>query len=99
MVNELRERIETAYNDMQQVCDLQFLPGIIILSYFFQEPYRLHAVIVHEGEASAGHYWAYIADYATLNDDGIPLAWRKYNDKSVCFEFNPGNIINVCAIR
>ena len=23
-------------------------------------PYRLHAVLVHQGEASGGHYWAYI---------------------------------------
>ena len=26
---------------------------------------------------------ACIADYATLNDDGVPIAWRKYNDKTV----------------
>ena len=23
-------------------------------------PYRLHAVLVHQGEASGGHYWAYV---------------------------------------
>uniref|UniRef100_A0A915AFQ9 USP domain-containing protein n=2 Tax=Parascaris TaxID=6254 RepID=A0A915AFQ9_PARUN len=47
------------------------------------EGYRLHSVIIHEGEANVGHYWAYIADYSTLDDEGSPTAWRKFNDKSV----------------
>ena len=38
-----------------------------------QAPYRLHAVLVHEGQASAGHYWAYIYDHANRR-------WMKYND-------------------
>ncbi|XP_069750937.1 ubiquitin carboxyl-terminal hydrolase 28 isoform X6 [Narcine bancroftii] len=41
-----------------------------------QVPYQLHAVLVHEGQASAGHYWAYIYDH-TKN------IWLKYNDVSV----------------
>ncbi|NXP50392.1 UBP28 hydrolase, partial [Heliornis fulica] len=41
-----------------------------------QVPYRLHAVLVHEGQANAGHYWAYIYDQ-TRN------SWLKYNDISV----------------
>uniref|UniRef100_A0A914RX90 ubiquitinyl hydrolase 1 n=1 Tax=Parascaris equorum TaxID=6256 RepID=A0A914RX90_PAREQ len=49
----------------------------------YQEGYRLHSVIIHEGEANVGHYWAYIADYSTLDDEGSPTAWRKFNDKSV----------------
>lgn len=36
-------------------------------------PYRLHAVLVHEGQASAGHYWAYIYDHSNQ-------CWMKYND-------------------
>lgn len=39
-------------------------------------PYRLHAVLVHEGQASAGHYWAYIYDHANQR-------WMKYNDVSI----------------
>uniref|UniRef100_A0A8C5A8R0 Ubiquitin specific peptidase 28 n=1 Tax=Gadus morhua TaxID=8049 RepID=A0A8C5A8R0_GADMO len=39
-------------------------------------PYRLHAVLVHEGQASAGHYWAYIYDHANKR-------WMKYNDIAV----------------
>ncbi|KAM7137859.1 ubiquitin carboxyl-terminal hydrolase 28 isoform 5-T5 [Macrochelys suwanniensis] len=41
-----------------------------------QVPYRLHAVLVHEGQANAGHYWAYIYDQPRKN-------WLKYNDISV----------------
>ncbi|KAG8008466.1 Ubiquitin carboxyl-terminal hydrolase 28, partial [Nibea albiflora] len=39
-------------------------------------PYRLHAVLVHEGQASAGHYWAYIYDHANQR-------WMKYNDINI----------------
>lgn len=42
----------------------------------FQVPYRLHAVLVHEGQANAGHYWAYIYD-------PHQRCWMKYNDISV----------------
>ncbi|XP_040390214.1 ubiquitin carboxyl-terminal hydrolase 28 isoform X6 [Cygnus olor] len=41
-----------------------------------QVPYRLHAVLVHEGQANAGHYWAYIYDQPRKR-------WLKYNDISV----------------
>lgn len=41
-----------------------------------QVPYRLHAVLVHEGQANAGHYWAYIYDPHHRR-------WMKYNDISV----------------
>uniref|UniRef100_A0A8D0H5D8 Ubiquitin carboxyl-terminal hydrolase 25 n=1 Tax=Sphenodon punctatus TaxID=8508 RepID=A0A8D0H5D8_SPHPU len=41
-----------------------------------QVPYRLHAVLVHEGQANAGHYWAYIYDHHQRR-------WMKYNDISV----------------
>lgn len=41
-----------------------------------QVPYRLHAVLVHEGQANAGHYWAYIYDPHMRR-------WMKYNDVSV----------------
>ncbi|EQB78220.1 hypothetical protein CB1_000706032 [Camelus ferus] len=39
-------------------------------------PYRLHAVLVHEGQANAGHYWAYIFDHRENR-------WMKYNDIAV----------------
>lgn len=39
-------------------------------------PYRLHAVLVHEGQASGGHYWAYI-------QDPNQQRWCKFNDITV----------------
>ncbi|KAM5140331.1 ubiquitin carboxyl-terminal hydrolase 28 [Mantella aurantiaca] len=41
-----------------------------------QVSYRLHAVLVHEGQANAGHYWAYIYSHTRK-------CWVKYNDISV----------------
>lgn len=38
--------------------------------------YELYAVLVHEGEAAGGHYWAYIRP--NLSD-----IWLKFNDISV----------------
>lgn len=42
----------------------------------FQVPYHLHAVLVHEGQANAGHYWAYIYSLPQKT-------WLKYNDIAV----------------
>ncbi|XP_061449269.1 ubiquitin carboxyl-terminal hydrolase 28 isoform X4 [Rhineura floridana] len=41
-----------------------------------QVPFHLHAVLVHEGQANAGHYWAYIYNQPRKS-------WLKYNDISV----------------
>ncbi|ETE72605.1 Ubiquitin carboxyl-terminal hydrolase 28, partial [Ophiophagus hannah] len=41
-----------------------------------QVPYHLHAVLVHEGQANAGHYWAYIYSLPQRT-------WLKYNDIAV----------------
>lgn len=38
-----------------------------------QKPYHLHAVLVHEGQAASGHYWAYIYDVERSQ-------WLKFND-------------------
>ncbi|XP_016897136.1 ubiquitin carboxyl-terminal hydrolase 28 isoform X4 [Cynoglossus semilaevis] len=56
-IDRLTQRLESIYED-NSLC---------------QVPYRLHAVLVHEGQASAGHYWAYIYDHANQR-------WMKYND-------------------
>ena len=53
-----------------------------IVLCLFQFPYHLHAVLVHEGQAVSGHYWAYIFD-TTRNK------WLKFNDITVsesCWE-------------
>lgn len=41
-----------------------------------QNPYKLHAVMVHEGDANQGHYWAYV--YHTGR-----TVWLKFNDNTV----------------
>ncbi|EEP80641.1 predicted protein [Uncinocarpus reesii 1704] len=38
--------------------------------------YRLYAVFIHRGSASAGHYWIYIFDFERK-------IWREYNDEQV----------------
>ncbi|KAL1602675.1 ubiquitin-specific protease ubp2 [Paraconiothyrium brasiliense] len=42
-------------------------------------PYRLHAIFMHAGSSSGGHYWIYIYDFQ--HD-----IWRKYNDETVTLE-------------
>ncbi|KAL8592865.1 hypothetical protein ACOMHN_050693 [Nucella lapillus] len=39
-------------------------------------PYHLHAVLVHEGQAASGHYWAFVYDHARA-------CWLKFNDVTV----------------
>ncbi|KAJ1923285.1 ubiquitin-specific protease ubp2 [Tieghemiomyces parasiticus] len=39
-------------------------------------PYRAHAVFMHRGEASYGHYWVYLRDHAQSR-------WLKFNDAVV----------------
>lgn len=50
--------------------------GLRNMSSALQVPYRLHAVLVHEGQANAGHYWAYVYNQPRQ-------VWLKYNDISV----------------
>nr|XP_046266749.1 ubiquitin carboxyl-terminal hydrolase 28 isoform X2 [Scatophagus argus] len=66
-INELKASIERL---------TQTLEGMYSDNSLCQVPYRLHAVLVHEGQASAGHYWAYIYDHANQR-------WMKYNDISI----------------
>ncbi|KAF0295561.1 Ubiquitin carboxyl-terminal hydrolase 25 [Amphibalanus amphitrite] len=41
-----------------------------------QVPYRLHSVLVHEGQAGSGHYWAYVFHPRRR-------VWLKFNDNTV----------------
>ncbi|OPJ68310.1 ubiquitin carboxyl-terminal hydrolase 28 isoform C [Patagioenas fasciata monilis] len=66
-VQELKESIaRTSVAVEQMYCD----------PLLQQVPYGLHAVLVHEGQANAGHYWAYVYDRRRR-------AWLKYNDVAV----------------
>ncbi|NXS56162.1 UBP28 hydrolase, partial [Brachypteracias leptosomus] len=66
-VQDLKESIAQINLSIEQMyCD----------SLLQQVPYRLHAVLVHQGQANAGHYWAFIYDQPRKR-------WLKYNDISV----------------
>uniref|UniRef100_A0A8C5MUD2 ubiquitinyl hydrolase 1 n=1 Tax=Leptobrachium leishanense TaxID=445787 RepID=A0A8C5MUD2_9ANUR len=73
-----RTEVETDTRDLQE--SIGRIHRTIELMYsdkmMTQVPYRLHAVLVHEGQANAGHYWAYIFDHREKR-------WMKYNDISV----------------
>ncbi|KAJ0004087.1 hypothetical protein NQD34_010301 [Periophthalmus magnuspinnatus] len=66
-INELKASIDRVSQELESMYSDNSL---------CQVPYRLHAVLVHEGQASAGHYWAYIYDHAHQR-------WIKYNDITV----------------
>lgn len=66
-VKELQDsmnRIDTAIRDIYNE------PSLL------KTPYRLHAVLVHEGQAVSGHYWAFV--YCPRRS-----AWLKFNDVTV----------------
>ncbi|XP_064919867.1 ubiquitin carboxyl-terminal hydrolase 25 isoform X6 [Columba livia] len=73
-----RTEVENDTRDLQE--SISRIHRTIELMYsdktMVQVPYRLHAVLVHEGQANAGHYWAYIYDHHQKR-------WMKYNDISV----------------
>ncbi|XP_068187212.1 ubiquitin carboxyl-terminal hydrolase 28 isoform X1 [Antennarius striatus] len=73
-----RTEVENDINELKASIDrlTQMLEGIYSDNVLCQVPYKLHAVLVHEGQASAGHYWAYIFDHANQR-------WMKYNDISI----------------
>ncbi|XP_034538791.1 ubiquitin carboxyl-terminal hydrolase 28 isoform X3 [Notolabrus celidotus] len=73
-----RTEVENDINELKASIDklTQMLEGMYSDNSLCQVPYRLHAVLVHEGQASAGHYWAYIYDHANQR-------WMKYNDISI----------------
>ncbi|KAH0623355.1 hypothetical protein JD844_031597 [Phrynosoma platyrhinos] len=73
-----RREVEQDINDLKNLIAL--LTASIDQMYcdprLHQVPYHLHAVLVHEGQANAGHYWAYIYNQPQKR-------WLKYNDISV----------------
>ncbi|TSQ12700.1 Ubiquitin carboxyl-terminal hydrolase 28 [Bagarius yarrelli] len=73
-----RTEAENNINELKASIDKvsQALEGMYSDNSLCQVPYRLHAVLVHEGQASAGHYWAYIYDHGQKR-------WLKYNDVMV----------------
>ncbi|CAF3670140.1 unnamed protein product [Adineta steineri] len=64
----IREDIRRLKNELKQLYDEPQLK---------QTSYTLHAVCVHEGSATLGHFWTYV--YHTDRQK-----WYRYNDNEVC---------------
>jgi ubiquitin carboxyl-terminal hydrolase 25/28 len=87
--DHLRQRAEVFRPQIQEIDDLLSQLEKEIDSVFSQcqdHPYRLHAIFMHAGTASGGHYWIYIYDFQKN-------IWRKYNDEFVTEETEE-NILN-----
>mmetsp|Transcript_41792 Transcript_41792/g.65276 ORF Transcript_41792/g.65276 Transcript_41792/m.65276 type:complete len:479 (-) Transcript_41792:69-1505(-) len=61
--------LETKLSALHEQTDAKF-------AHLSEEAYTLFAVLVHDGMAGSGHYWAYI-----LNENGD--GWAKYSDTEV----------------
>lgn len=66
-VKNLQENINNIDNTIKEIYNDSSLQ---------KKPYRLHAVLVHEGQAASGHYWAYV--YSPNRN-----MWLKFNDVAV----------------
>ncbi|XP_063167608.1 ubiquitin carboxyl-terminal hydrolase 28 isoform X3 [Candoia aspera] len=77
-LQQWREEVEQDIKDLKtsMVVLSESMDQVYADSQLHQVPYRLHAVLVHEGQANAGHYWAYIYSLPQRN-------WLKYNDIAV----------------
>lgn len=72
MYYEIQNKLEANENRLKKLN--KKLEKIYI--YFTNQKYCLSSILVHEGVAISGHYFAYIKDYDRLE----PYQWRKYND-------------------
>ncbi|KAG5357980.1 Ubiquitin carboxyl-terminal hydrolase 2 [Yarrowia sp. B02] len=64
-----QEAVEAELADLDSKIQSQF-------AHMKQIGYKIHAVFIHRGEASFGHYWTYIRDH----QGGF---FRKYNDEKI----------------
>ncbi|PIO65578.1 ubiquitinyl hydrolase 1, partial [Teladorsagia circumcincta] len=79
---ELENAIKDLEEKHKQLCDretelIKSIDNIYEKDDLKKHGYRLHAVAIHQGQASAGHYWAYVRKG---NDDS---QWEKFNDQRV----------------
>lgn len=87
------ERVDVAVRTIQQVLDYDKLRYDTLnkeLGSFETEEqiydglcsikYRLHAVLVHDGAPSGGHYWSFIRDWKAKDSE---LTWMKLSDSAV----------------
>jgi len=78
-IHALKKRIQGIQSSIQSAYQIQELT---------QVPYHLHAVLVHDGLAGTGHYWAFIrisqnSNNASGNSAGTNDQWVKFNDTYV----------------
>jgi ubiquitin carboxyl-terminal hydrolase 25/28 len=66
-VSQIKAELTYLQAEIKAVFDLEDLK---------QHPYLLHSILVHDGMAGSGHYYAYIYDHEYLR-------WRKYSDINV----------------
>ncbi|XP_076800590.1 ubiquitin carboxyl-terminal hydrolase 28-like isoform X3 [Clavelina lepadiformis] len=73
-----KREVEKQMSDLKsQILEAErYIDRIYEESQLHNHPYSLHAVLVHQGQATAGHYWAYIRDH-------INQRWLKFNDITV----------------
>ncbi|KAF2641325.1 cysteine proteinase [Massarina eburnea CBS 473.64] len=64
-IEELEERMSKLEEEIDNV-----------FTHSQDHPYRLHAIFMHAGGATSGHYWIFIHDFQNK-------IWRKYNDEYV----------------
>lgn len=79
VLNLVREEIATRTSRQEAVeAELASLDSQIQsqFAHMKQIGYKIHAVFIHRGEASFGHYWTYIRDH----QGGF---FRKYNDEKI----------------
>ncbi|OAJ42692.1 hypothetical protein BDEG_26114 [Batrachochytrium dendrobatidis JEL423] len=73
------DKIKKQISDLQPKIEELEYKRSQIYSHMNGKEYQLYAVLVHEGEATFGHYWLFLYD---LQDNGKGR-WLKYNDSLV----------------
>ncbi|KAF2466740.1 cysteine proteinase [Lindgomyces ingoldianus] len=79
LANQMRDRAVQLHKEASTLDEQMKEIDIQINSIFTDctdHPYRLHAVFMHRGSATGGHYWIFIYDFQKR-------IWRKYNDDRV----------------
>ncbi len=77
--SDIREQIQIVQNKLKQLYNESQLQRVRRIDFsnqkmiFSQIRYSLHAVCVHEGSATLGHFWTYV--YHTDRQK-----WYRYND-------------------
>ena len=71
---EINHKVESMLQQLKHYETL--IEQLFDIEEFKEHPYHLHALLIHDGQAGGGHYFAYIYDNEFDK-------WRKYNDINV----------------